>query len=196
LPRTLGEHPELKEPIVARDGRFGPYVQCGSETRSLTAGLSPIDVTFEQAMELLAQPKTNARGARGQAAKKEPIKVFEVSPVTNNPIQLLDGRYGPYVTDGETNASLPKESKAEELTFTQALDLLATRAAMGGGKKKTARRGAKKAASPKAETKAASKKKTPTKKKAAAKKATAKKAAAKKAPVENTAQSEAAENEE
>ena len=182
LPRTLGEHPETKEPVIARDGRFGPYIQCGSETRSLTGGLSPIDVTFEQALELLAQPKTNARGARGPAVKKEPIKVFDASPVTNNPVQLLDGRYGPYVTDGETNASLPKEAKPEELTFNQALDLLATRAAMGGGKKKTARRGAAKSAA-KSETKASIKKKAPTKKKAATKKnakAATKKTAAKK----------------
>lgn len=184
LPRTLGEHPETKEPIIARDGRFGPYIQCGSETRSLSAGLSPIDVTYEQALELLAQPKTNARGARGAAAKKEPIKTFEVSPVTNNPIQLLDGRYGPYVTDGETNASLPKDAKPDELTFTQALDLLATRAAMGGGKKKTARRGAKKTAAAKAESppksNAATKKKAPAKKKAATKKTSSKRAASSK----------------
>ncbi|MGN6546922.1 MAG: type I DNA topoisomerase, partial [Aureliella sp.] len=130
LPRDLGTHPEMQESIIARDGRFGPYIQCGSETRSLPAGLSPIDVTYEQALELLAQPKTTGRGRA--AAKKEPLKTFEASPVTGNPIQLLDGRYGPYVTDGETNASLPKESKPEELTFTQAVDLLAARAAAGG----------------------------------------------------------------
>ncbi len=182
LPRELGKHPESGEPVVARDGRFGPYVVCGSETRSLTGGLSPLDVTFEQALELLAQPKTNARGQRVQAAKKEPIKVFEASPVTGNPVQLLDGRYGPYVTDGETNASLPKESKPEELTLSQALDLLAARAAMGGSKKKSSKRGAKKAASvsgtdkPKAATK-----------KAGAKKASTKKAASKKASSKSTA---------
>lgn len=174
LPRTLGAHPESEEPVIARDGRFGPYVQCGSETRSL-AGVSPLEVTFEQALELLAQPKTNARGRA--AAKREPIKTFENSPVTGNPIQLLDGRYGPYVSDGETNASLPKESDPAELTFTQAVDLLAARAAAGGSKKKTARRGAKKAATDKPAKKAASKKAST--KKAATKKAP-KKAAAKK----------------
>ncbi|MCC6511357.1 MAG: DNA topoisomerase I, partial [Pirellulaceae bacterium] len=171
LPRTLGSHPELNEPVIARDGRFGPYIQCGSETRSLPTGLSPIDVTYEQAIELLAQPKTNARGGRAAAAKKEPIKVFEVSPVTSNAIQLLDGRYGPYVTDGETNASLPKDLDPTTLTFNQALDLLATRAAMGGSKKKAPRKGAKKAASPKTKAPAEAKKKAAPKKKAAKKKA-------------------------
>ncbi|MFO1066142.1 MAG: type I DNA topoisomerase [Pirellulales bacterium] len=166
LPRTLGEHPESKEPIVASNGRFGPYIKCGSETRSLPAGTSPIEVTLEEALALLAQPKTGGRG-RGPAAKKEPLKVFEASPVTSQPVQLLAGRYGPYVTDGETNASLPKESNPEELTFAQAIDLLAARAAAGGGKKKTARRGAK-AAAPKAASKKTAKKST--KKKAAAKK--------------------------
>ncbi len=168
LPRNLGKHPELEEDVIARDGRFGPYIQCGKETRSL-AGVSPLDVTFEQALALLAQPKTNARGRA--AAKREPIKTFENSPVTGQPIQLLDGRYGPYVSDGETNASLPKESDPAELTFTQAVDLLAARAAQGGGKKKTARRGAKKAAGGDKPAK-----------KAPAKKAAAKKAATKKAP--------------
>ena len=180
LPRTLGVHTELGEPIIARDGRFGPYIQCGSETRSLPAGISPIDVTFEQAVELLAQPKTNARGRRGPAAKKEPLKVFEASPVTSNPVQLLDGRYGPYVTDGETNASLPKGANPEELTFAQALELLQARAAAGGSKKKTSRRGAKKAAPAKsAGEKTSATKKSPKK---AAKKTPAKKAARKSAP--------------
>lgn len=167
LPRELGQHPESKEPVMACDGRYGPYVKCAAETRSLPAGLWPIDVTFEQALELLAQPKSNSRG-RGSAAKKAPIKVFEASPVTNQPIQLLDGRYGPYVSDGETNASLPKDSKPEELTFTQALDLLATRAAEGGGKKKA--RGAKRTAAPKAATQKAATKKALTRKAASPKK--------------------------
>ena len=110
---------------MAYNGRFGPYVKCGDETRSLPADVSPLDVTLEQAVELLAQPKTRGRGA---AAKKEPLKVFDESPVTGNKVQLLDGRYGPYLTDGETNASLPKGASVEELTFAEALELLAARA--------------------------------------------------------------------
>jgi len=135
LPRTLGEHPDTGEPIVAQNGRFGPYVKCGAETRSLPADLSPLDVTLPEAVELLKQPK--ARG-RGRAAPKEPLKVLDKSPVTGEPIKLLDGRYGPYVTDGQTNASLPKGTTPEELTFQQAIDFLAARAAQGGAKKKPA----------------------------------------------------------
>ena len=168
LPRTLGNHPELGEPVVALSGPYGPYVKCGKETRNL-GSVSPIDVTFEEALALLAQPKANARGRA--AAKREPIKTFENSPITGKPIELLEGRYGPYVSDGETNASLPKESDPAELTFNQAVDLLAARAAAGGSKKK-ARRGAKKAASDKPAKKAPAKKSATKKapKKAAAKK--------------------------
>ena len=115
LPRNLGDHPQNGEPVMAYNGRFGPYVKCGEETRSLPADISPLDVTLEQAVELLAQPKTHGRGRA--AAKREPLKVFDASPVTEQKVQLLDGRYGPYVTDGETNASLPKGTPAEELTF-------------------------------------------------------------------------------
>ena len=121
---------------MAFNGRFGPYVKCGEETRSLPADVSPLDVTLEQAVELLAQPKTRGRGA---AAKREPLKVFDASPVTGKKVQLLDGRYGPYVTDGETNASLPKGTSVEELTQAEALDLLAARAALGPSKKKRSR---------------------------------------------------------
>jgi DNA topoisomerase-1 len=176
LPRTLGDHPESHEPVVASNGRYGPYVKCGSETRSLPAELSPLDVTLSDALALLAQPKQ--RGRRSAAAQ-EPLKVFDPSPVTEQPIKLLSGRYGPYVTDGTTNASLPKGTNSEELTFEQAVQLLADRAARGGSKKKRSAR--KKKASKKKATKKkkASKKKT-TKKKASKKKASKKKAAKKK----------------
>ncbi|MCB9937598.1 MAG: type I DNA topoisomerase [Planctomycetaceae bacterium] len=155
LPRTLGEHPELKAPVVSQNGRFGPYISCGKETRSLPADLSPIDVTFEKALELLAQPKT-----RGRGAAKEPIKEFEASPVTEQPIKLLEGRYGPYVTDGETNASLPKGTNPEEFTFDQAVVLLAERAAKGPTKKKKKKAAPKKAAKKKPAKKKVAKKKT------------------------------------
>ncbi len=157
LPREVGEHPTLGGPIVAANGRFGPYLKCGTETRSLPAGISPIDVSLEQAIEILNQPK--ARGRAG-AATRAPLKVFEASPITGQPVQLLEGRYGPYVADGVTNASLPKGSNPEELTLSEALNLLAERAAAGPSKKAV-----KKKAVPK---KAA--KKAPAKKKAAKKK--------------------------
>ena len=82
LPRTLGPHPDSGEPVVAFNGRYGPYVKCAAETRSLPADVSPLDVTLEQALALLAQPK----GGRG--VKKEPLRVFDASPVTGNPVQL------------------------------------------------------------------------------------------------------------
>jgi DNA topoisomerase I len=137
LPRKLGTHPENGETVTAFNGRFGPYIKCGEETRSLPAGLSPIDVTFEQALELLKQPKAQRRGF---GAKQEPLKVFEASPVTKQPVQLLNGRYGMYVTDGVTNASAPKNTTPEEITLELALRLLAERAAAGPSKKKPARR--------------------------------------------------------
>ncbi len=169
LPRTLGDHAEQGEPITAQNGRYGPYVKCGDETRSLPDDLSPLDVTLEQALALLAQPKAR----RGAARKKEPIKVFEASPVTGEPVQLLEGRYGPYVADGTTNASLPRGTTVEDMTFEAALDLLKIRAERGPAKK-TRKKAKKKAAKKKATKKKAVKKKV-TKK--AAKKKTAKKAA-------------------
>ncbi len=129
LPRTLGQHPASGEPVMAHNGPYGPYVKCEKEIRSLPAGVSPLDVTLEQALELLAQPKSIGRG-RG-AVKREPLKVFAASPVTNNPVQLLAGRYGPYVTDGTTNASLPRGTAPEEVTLEYALNLLKARAEQG-----------------------------------------------------------------
>jgi DNA topoisomerase-1 len=138
LPRTVGQHPESGADIVAYNGRFGPYIKCGEETRSLPAARSPLEVTPEEALELLAQPKT-ARGRFGRA--REPLRVFETSPVTNQKVQLFEGRYGLYVADGVTNASLPKGQTAEGLTQQEALELLAARAALGPSKKSTRRGG-------------------------------------------------------
>lgn len=179
LPATLGNDPTSGQPVVASNGRFGPYVKCGNETRSLPSGWSPIDVTLEQALELLAKPKLG----RGRAAPKEPIKVFEASPVTQNPVQLLEGRYGPYVTDGTTNASVPKGVDAADVTLPMALQWLADRAARepakrrGRGAKKTAKSTAAPAASAKASSGGRAKKsakKSATKKSAAPKSATKK----------------------
>ncbi|MEM6468792.1 MAG: type I DNA topoisomerase [Planctomycetota bacterium] len=166
LPRTLGNFPDNDQPIQAFDGRYGPYVKCEKETRSLPDGVSPLEITLDEAIKLLREPKR-----RGRASPKEPLKVFDKkSPVTDDEMKVLDGRYGPYVTDGETNASLPKGTDPKELTFETALDLLAERAAKGGSKKKKKK---KKAAKKKATKKKAAKKK-------AAKKKSAKKKAAKK----------------
>jgi DNA topoisomerase-1 len=164
LPRDLGPHPEDKGAVTSQNGRWGPFIKWGKETRSLPDDISPIDVSLEKALELLAQPKQG----RGRAAPKEPIKVFKESPVTGEVIKLLDGRYGPYVTDGTTNASLPKGADTTEFSMDEAVHLLAERAAKGPAKKK------KKAAKKKtAKKKTASKgaKKKPAKKKTVKKKA-------------------------
>ena len=157
LPRELGTDPATEKTVVAHNGRYGPYVKSGDETRSLPNEISPLEVTLEQALELLAQPKKSRRFG----AKKEPLRTFDESPATGNKIELLDGRYGPYVTDGETNASLPKDTSTEKLTFDQAVTLLAERAAKGPTKKKKKEGPKKKGATKK---RASSKKKTASKK--------------------------------
>jgi DNA topoisomerase-1 len=151
LPRELGTNPQSGAPVVAHNGRFGPYVKCGDETRSLPSDLSPIDVTLEQALHLLAQPKAQRRGF---GAKREPLKVFDPSPANPQKIELLDGRYGLYVTDGTTNASLPKNMTPDELTVELALRLLADRVAAGPSKKAGRRAGVRKAAAKKTAPKA------------------------------------------
>jgi DNA topoisomerase-1 len=168
LPRTLGDHPQTGQPVVAYNGRFGPYVKSGEETRSLPGECSPLDVTLQQALDLLAQPKVR-RGAGGRS--KEPVKTFDASPVTNEPIRLMQGRYGPYVSDGVTNASLPRSMTVEEVTFDFALNLLKERAAAGPSKKAVRKKAAPKAAKKPAKKAA---KKTPAKKAKTAKKKTAK----------------------
>ena len=177
LPRQLGAHPTTAEPVLAHNGKFGPYIKCGTETRSLPADVSPLDVNLTQALELLAQPKA---ARRGFGAKREPLRTLEVSPITSQPIQLFDGRYGLYVTDGTTNASLPKSTTPEEVTQEFALRILAERAAAGPSKKASRRKAARPAAAPK--KKAA--KSEPTAKKPAKKKAknAKKKSAARKEP--------------
>ncbi|MEM9586040.1 MAG: type I DNA topoisomerase [Planctomycetota bacterium] len=160
LPRDLGEHPESKQPVQAFNGKFGPYIKCESETRSLPEGVSPIEVTLQEALDLLKQPKT-----RGKRAPKEPIKKFEKpSPVTEQEVKILEGRFGPYVTDGQTNASVPRGTDPKELDFEAALNLLAERAARAPAKKKKKKATKKKAAKKKTAKKKAAKKKAAKKK--------------------------------
>jgi DNA topoisomerase-1 len=164
LPRELGEHPQTHQKVTAHNGRFGPYVKCGDESRSLPAGFSPLTVSLEEALDLLSRPKPG----RGAGRRREPLRVFEASPITGQPVQLLAGRYGPYVTDGTTNASLPRGSQPELVTFEQALEWLAARAAQGPGRRfsrrKTSRRtAAKPAAKKKAKKPSARRAKSPAK---------------------------------
>jgi DNA topoisomerase-1 len=154
LPREIGIHPQWGKPIVAHNGRFGPYIKCGDETRSLGPDMSPLDITLEQAVALLAQPKAMRRGF---GAPREPLKILGESPVTREPVKLMSGRYGPYVTDGTTNASLPKDASADELTLEQALALLAARAAAGPPKRGRRKAAASRSAGAKQKTAPAAK---------------------------------------
>jgi len=173
LPRTVGQDADGVD-IVAYNGRYGPYIKRGDDTRSLAPEDDLLQLSLARSLELLAQDKPT-RGGRRAAT---PIKTFtEVPDVEGGQIQLLQGRYGPYVTDGDTNASLPKDLDPDTLTVTMALELIETRRAMGGSKKRKKKASAKKAPSKKAASnKAASKK--PASKKKAAKKATSSKAEA------------------
>jgi DNA topoisomerase-1 len=149
LPRVLGELDG--EPVTAQNGRYGPYISRGKDSRSLDDEEALFAVTLEQAQQLLAQPK-----ARGRAAAKPPLKELGNDAVSGRPMVVKEGRFGPYVTDGETNASLRKDDDVEELTDERAMELLADRRARGPVKKKAAPRKAVKKAPAK---KAAAKKK-------------------------------------
>ena len=133
LPRELGAADD-GEAIVANIGRFGPYVKHGDEFRSLAPEDDVYTITLERAKELLAQEKKSMR--RQRAAAKE-LRALGAHPDSGAPVRVLDGRYGPYVTDGETNASLPKGTAPDALTMDEAKALLAARA----GAAKAARRG-------------------------------------------------------
>ena len=138
LPRTLGELDG--EPVTAQNGRFGPYVKKGTDSRSLASEEDLFTVTLEQAKELLAQPKTRGRG---RAAAAPPLRELGEDPGSGKPVVVKEGRFGPYVTDGETNASLRKGDEVESITIQRAAELLAERrekvAATGGPKKRTTR---------------------------------------------------------
>ncbi|MGD9753701.1 MAG: topoisomerase C-terminal repeat-containing protein, partial [Acidimicrobiia bacterium] len=172
LPRTVGVAEDGVEVVVA-NGRFGPFVRKGDEIRSLETEQQLLTLTMPEALELLAQPKRR----RGQGAPKGPLRELGPDPVSGKPLVIKDGRFGPYVTDGETNASLRKGDSVEELSMERALELLQDRRDRGPATKGRRKAPAKKPAA--AKTAAAATKK-PAAKKAAAKKPAAKKPAAKK----------------
>jgi DNA topoisomerase-1 len=145
LPRTVGiarTTDGKDEPVLAANGRYGPYLKWGTDTRSIPAGHTPLTVDLGLALQLFAQPKTG-RGGRGAPSQAKARRELGESPVTKKVVKLLDGRYGTYVTDGTTNATLPKDDNPDELTLARALDLLAARAAKGPVKKKSFRRARK-----------------------------------------------------
>ncbi len=188
LPRSVGVAPD-GEPIVAANGKYGPYVTKGKESRSLASEDELFTVTIDEALALLAQPKTRpGRSARAAA----PLRVLGDDPVSKKPISVRDGRFGPYVSDGETHATLRKGDAPDTLTLERAQELLAERRERGPSTK--GRRSAKKAPAKKVPAKKATKKVAAaegTVKKAPAKKAPAKKASAKKASAKKGASGEA-----
>ncbi len=125
LPRTLSA-PDGEEILVA-NGRYGPFIKKGSETRSLEAEEQLFTVTVDEAMALLGTPKER----RGRGAAKPPLKDLGPDPGSGKPIVVKDGRFGPYVTDGETNASLRRGDEVDGLTIERAVELLAERRAKG-----------------------------------------------------------------
>ncbi len=136
LPRTLGEIDG--EPVTVQNGRYGPYVKKGTDSRSLENEEQMFTVTLDQARELFAQPKPRGRAARAAAAP--PLRELGDDTATGKPIVLRDGRFGPYVTDGETNASLRKGDSAESITLQRAIELLAERRAAAPSPRRTAGR--------------------------------------------------------
>ncbi|WP_412077567.1 type I DNA topoisomerase [Streptomyces xanthophaeus] len=177
LPRVVGADAEGVE-ITAQNGRYGPYLKKGTDSRSLETEDQLFSITLDEALAIYAQPKQ-----RGRAAAKPPLKELGTDPVSEKPVVVKDGRFGPYVTDGETNATLRRDDDVETITPERGYELLAEKRAKGPAKKTAKKAPAKKAPAKKATaTKTAAAKKTTAAKKTAtaAKKTTAKKTAAKK----------------
>ncbi len=144
LPRVVGEDPESGEPITAQNGRYGPYLKKGTDSRSLESEEQIFTIELPAALEIFAQPKYGAR--RPSSALKE----FDADPTSGKPIRIRDGRFGPYVTDGETNATIPRGETVEGVDFDRAVQLLADKRAKGPAKpKKTTARAKKPAAAKK-----------------------------------------------
>ena len=180
LPRVVGNDPATGEEITAQNGRYGPYLRKGTDSRSIAAEEALFTVTLEEALALYAQPKTRGR----QAAAAAPLREVGVDPASGKPMVIKDGRFGPYVTDGETNASLRKGDEVDTITVDRSAELLAERRARGPAPKRAA---AKKPAAPK---KAAATKKPTVK--AGAAKTTAKAGTATKTATKSTVKAGAA----
>jgi DNA topoisomerase-1 len=185
LPRVVGTDGDGQE-VTAQNGRYGPYLKKGSDTRSLGSEEALFTVTLAEAEVLFSQPKQR----RGRVAKP-PLAELGPHPDTGAPIRVLDGRYGPYVTDGTVNASVPRGTDPESITAEHAVELLRERAARAPATKRTAKRTTAKKAARKTTAKKAKK---ATKAKKVAKKVAKKKSTAKAAPVEQqSATSEASD---
>ncbi|MGX1911123.1 type I DNA topoisomerase [Streptomyces phaeochromogenes] len=178
LPRVVGKDAEGVE-ITAQNGRYGPYLKKGTDSRSLQAEDQLFTITLDEALAIYAQPKQ-----RGRAAAKPPLKELGADPVSGQPVVVKDGRFGPYVTDGETNATLRSGDSVEEITPERGFELLAEKRAKAPAKKTAKKTAAKKAPAKKTAAKKTAATKTAAKK-TTAKKTTAKKATASRATAED-----------
>lgn len=134
LPRTVGIDPETEAPITAQNGRYGPYLKKGTDSRTLQSEQQIFDITLEEALAVYAQPKYGARGASSA------LKEFENDPVSEKPIKVKDGRFGPYVTDGVTNVTIPRGQTPDDITYEIAVQMLADKRAKGPAPKRTTRK--------------------------------------------------------
>jgi DNA topoisomerase-1 len=150
LPRVIGVGEDGEE-ITAQNGRYGPYLKKGTDSRSLTAEDQLLTIGLDEALKIYAQPKQ-----RGRAAAAPPLKELGNDPVSGQPVVVKSGRFGEYVTDGEFNATLRKDDSVESITLERAAELLADRRERGPAKK-TAKKGAKKAPAKKSAKKTAKK---------------------------------------
>ncbi|TCM84458.1 type I DNA topoisomerase [Rhodovulum steppense] len=170
LPRPIGPHPEDGEPVEASIGRYGPYVRHGKTYANLPEVDEVFTIGMNRAVEVLAQKKSRGRGATAAA----PLRELGEHPEQGGPVNVMAGRYGPYIKWAKVNATLPKGMEPEDVTLDLAVQIIAEKAAKPGGKKPAAKK-------PAAKPKAAAPKKTAAKKPAATKKTAAKKPPAKKA---------------
>ncbi|MGH3904483.1 MAG: type I DNA topoisomerase [Pseudonocardiaceae bacterium] len=136
LPRVVGTDPESGQEITAQNGRYGPYLKKGTDSRSLADEEQLFTITLDEALKIYAEPKRRTR----QAAAKPPLRELGVDPVSGKPMVVKDGRFGPYVTEGEFNASLRKTDSVEDLTDERAAELLAEKRAKGPAPKRSSAR--------------------------------------------------------
>ncbi len=164
LPRVVGTDPESGEDITAQNGRYGPYLKKGTDSRSIDSEDQLLTIDLDEALKIYAQPKQ-----RGRAAAAPPLKELGADPVSGQPVVVKSGRFGEYVTDGEYNATLRKDDTVADVTLERAAELLAERRARGPAKK-TAKKGARKSPARKSTAKKSTAKKSTARKKTAAKK--------------------------
>jgi DNA topoisomerase-1 len=190
LPREVARHPQTGEPILANIGRYGPYVQHGRTYANLGKDDDVLEIGGNRAIDLIVAKES---GAGGGARRNDPGRALGEDPESGTTVVVKSGRFGPYVTDGSVNATLPRDVSPDAVTLDEALALLSARRAAGGGKRR-ARGGSKKAAAKKSSSAKASADEAASKppaKKAASKKSSSKKASAKKAASKKAASAKA-----